>query len=186
MKTELQHTDDLIRLGQLIENMTVALFINIDGAGAVVSRPMAPLEMDGGGALWFFTDLRSSKIDHLSSVNVSFIDPSGGTYVSVSGYGEIYTGQEHIARLWTPLAKPWFPDGPDSQHLALLKVIPVTAEYWDASHSRMVRMLAMAASIVAGEPVAQGEHGTLTTLAGALPADLSATPQKEYPWHLGA
>jgi len=33
--------------------------------GALAGRTMAPLEMDANGVLWFFTDLRPSKVNHL-------------------------------------------------------------------------------------------------------------------------
>ena len=52
----------------------------------------------------------------------------------------------------------------DSPHLGLLKVIPETAEYWDAPNSKMVRMLAMDASIVARKPIGIGENAKLTAL----------------------
>ena len=168
MRTEIQGNAGLIRLSKLIEHMSAAMLTNLDGEGALVSRPMAPLEMDRSGALWFFTDLRSSKVEHLRIANLSFTDPSRGTYVSVSGHGEVFTERARIDRLWTPFARPWFPEGPDSAHLGLLRITPATAEYWDASHCKMVRMFAMAASVVAGKPVGLGEHGVLTDLSSAV------------------
>lgn len=170
MKILSQRTPELIRLGELIEDIPVAM-LTTPGAGAgpgngqaLVSRPMAPLEMDAEGALWFFTDRRSSKVEHLQSINLSFADPAHGRYVSIAGHGELVDDRGRIERLWTAFAKPWFPDGPDSPELVLLKVQPHTAEVWDAPHSRMVRMFAMAASVVSGKPVGLGEHETLTDL----------------------
>jgi hypothetical protein len=40
-------------------------------------------------------------------------------------------------------------------------------EYWDAPNSKVVRMVAMAASVVAGKPIGMGDHGTLTHLTPA-------------------
>lgn len=165
MKTETQGSEDLSRLCKMIENISVAMLTNLDDAGNLVSRPMSPLEMDGAGALWFFTDNRSTKIEHLRIVNLSFADSAAGTYVSMSGHAEIDMDRARMERLWTSFARPWFPDGPDSVNLALLKFVPGTAEYWDAPHSKMVRMIAMATSVVAGKPVGLGEHDTLTGLS---------------------
>lgn len=164
MNTVPQASADLTRLSELIENLPVAMLTNLDAAGEFVSRPMTPLEMDGQGALWFFTDLRAQKVEHLRVANLSFADTANGTYVSLSGRGDIDTDLGRIERLWTPHAKPWFPEGPDSPHLALLKFIPSTAEYWDAPDSKMVRMFAMAVSAVAGKPIDLGDHETLTGL----------------------
>jgi len=84
--------------------------------------------------------------------------------VSLSGHGELVHDRERIKMLWTSFAKPWFPEGPETPNLALLKFVPHSAEYWDAPSSRMVRLLAMAASAIAGKPIGMGEHDTLTNL----------------------
>jgi general stress protein 26 len=166
MKLHPQPTKELTRLGELIEDMPVAMMTTLDGGGALVSRPMTTLEMDETGALWFFVDLRSTKLAQLHKVNLSFADSGNSSYVSLSGRGHTDTDPERIQALWTPFAKPWFPDGPSSANLALLKFSPSAAEFWDANSSRMVRLFAMVASIVAGKPVVMGEHESFTDLAG--------------------
>lgn len=174
MKTEPQRSADLTQLCELIEDMSVAMLTNFDDEGAMVSRPMSPLEMDVNGTLWFFTDRRSTRAEHLRVLNLSFTDPEQSTYVSLSGRGELDSDRSHIARPWTSLAKPWFPDGPDSANLTVLKFMPETAEYWDAPDSKMVRMVAMAASIVTGKSIGMGEHDTLTALSPRVPHTISA------------
>ena len=167
MKIHAQSSAALTQLGQLIENISVAMLTNQDSDGTLVSRPMSPLEMDVNGAIWFFTDVNSSKVDQLRKVNLSFADTARASFVSLAGHGELEADPAHIRQLWTPFMKPWFPDGPDSPNLALLKFVPETAEYWDAPHSKMVRMAAMAASVVAGKPIGMGDHDTLTGLSSA-------------------
>ena len=165
MHTEPQTKPELSHICALIESIPVAMLTTFDHHGALVSQPMVPLEMDDHGALWFFTDLRSEKTEHLQVVNLSFTDVERATYVSISGHGEIHGDREELERLWTPVARPWFPDGVESTHLGLLKIVPHAAEYWDVPHSRMVRMVAMAASAVVGRPVGLGTHETLTDLS---------------------
>ena len=164
MKIQAQQSAGLRELAQLIEPMSVAMLTGSDGDGMLASRPMSPLEMDADGAIWFFTDARSTKADHLAPLNLGFSDNAASTYVSIAGRGELHTDRETIDRLWSAAARPWFPEGKDSPNLALLKFLPHTAEYWDAPGSRMVRMLAMAASVVAGKPIGMGDHATLTGL----------------------
>jgi len=167
MKIEAQASADLTQIAQMIEGIAVAMLTTVEADGALASRPMAPLEMDTTGALWFFTDLRSSKVEHLRVANLAFTDAGRGTYVSLSGRGEIDTDRGRIAQLWTPMAKPWFPHGPTSTELGLLKFVPLAADYWDASSSRMVRAFSLIASAVTGKPIAVGEHGSLTGLSAA-------------------
>jgi general stress protein 26 len=158
MKLQPQNTPELARLGDLIEGMPVAMMVTLDDTGELAARPMTTLEMDANGALWFFTDLRSTKLAQLQAVNLSYADSGKSSYVSFSGQGHIDTDAVRIQELWTPWAKPWFPEGPASPDLALLKFVPRQGEFWDASSSRMVRLFAMVASIVAGKPVAMGDH----------------------------
>ena len=165
MKIEPQSSTELIALAKRIDGINIVMMTTINPEGALVSRPMSPIEMDAMGAIWFFSDLRSEKVEHLRVVNVAFSDEDNATYVSISGRGEIHVERAHIEKLWTPFARPWFPEGPESTNVALLKFVPEAAEYWDAPNSKMVRMLAMAASIVASQPIGMGEHDTLSNLA---------------------
>ena len=170
MKTATQTSAELTRLAKLIENIPIAMLTTLDDDGALASRPMTALEMDAQGTLWFFTDVQSTKVDHLRAVNLSFTDRDQGTYVSLSGHGEVDNDRAHIHSLWSAFAKPWFPDGPDSSNLALLKFIPDRADYWDGPSSKMVRAFGTIASAIAGKPVAMGEHGSLTALSASTQA----------------
>ena len=161
MKIETQKTEELVQLGKLIENMRVCMLTTLNEDYVMVAKPMSPQEMCEEGAIWFLTDANSAKVQHLQLMNLAFSNESQGTYVSISGHGEIIKDHARIESLWTVFARPWFPDGVDSSNLALLKFVPKVAEYWDAPHSKMVRLFAMAASIAAAKPIGMGEHGNL-------------------------
>jgi len=165
MKTEAQTSAERTQLCQLIKHLQFAMLTTTDSENQLVSRPMAPLEMAADGSIWFFSDLKSAKITQLRSLNLAFTDADRGTYVSISGHGEIVNDAAAIKRLWTPAAKPWFPEGPNSPNLCLIKIVPEIAEYWDAPDCKMVRMLAMAASVITGKPIGMGDHEVLTKLA---------------------
>ena len=164
MHVEHQSSADLAHLAELISPIGFAMLTNFDAAGALTSRPMAPVRMDAHGAIWFLIDLESTKADRLQVLNLTFTDADHSTYVSLAGHGELDTDRVRIARLWTDAAKPWFPDGPGSVNLALLKFVPHTAEYWDGPRSRIVRSIALVTSKLIGQPVGLGEHGTVTQL----------------------
>ncbi len=165
MKIQPQTNAERQKLATLIQPMdSVAMLTSQNAEGALVSRPMAPLEMDAQGAIWFFTDRNSAKVEQLRTLNLSFSDAERGTYVSLCGHGDLETDRSHIKRLWTPLARPWFPDGTDSENLALLKFTPSAAEYWDAVDTKMVHLFATAVSVIAARPIGMGEHGRIGQL----------------------
>ena len=144
MKIKPQKTGELTKLGELIEDMSVAMLTTFnDAEGMLMSRPMSPQEMCEQGAIWFLTDPSTNKVKHLQVMNLGFSNESDSTYVSISGHGEIVDDRARIESLWTVFAKPWFPNGADSSNLTLLKFVPHAAEYRDAPNSKMVRMLAM-------------------------------------------
>ena len=165
MNIKPQNTHELTKLGELIEDMSVAMLTTFEEEeGLLMNRPMSPREMCEQGAIWFLTDPHSNKVKHLQVMNLGFPNESDSNYVSISGHGEIVDNRARIESLWTVFAKPWFPVGEDSSNLALLKFVPHSAEVWDAPNSKMVRMLAMAASIVAATPIGMGENGNLKAL----------------------
>ena len=162
MKIHTQPNAELQKLASLIEPLDrVAMLTSQDADGALGSRPMAPLEMDDHGAIWFFTDVHSARVEQLRSLNLSFSDAERGTYVSLCGHGDLEVDRAHIKRLWSPLARPWFPQGTESENLALLKFTPSAAEYWDAVNTKMVHLFATAISVIAARPIGMGEHGHL-------------------------
>lgn len=164
MHIQPQHTEALQKLADLIEDFKVAMLTFINEEGQLVSQPMGPLEMDSEGAIWFFTDRHSEKASHLHPMNLAFSGESEAVYVSLSGSAELHFESERKQALWSAFARPWFPQGPDSPDLCLLKFMPHTAEYWDAPHSQVVRLFAMAASIAASRPIGLGEHGRIQHL----------------------
>lgn len=165
MNIKPQKTAQQAQLSVMIKDMSVAMLTTFDEEeGLLKSFPMSPLEMCEQGAIWFLTDPNSNKVKHLQVMNLAFSNEPESTYVSISGHGEIVDDRARIEDLWTPFARPWFPDGVNSSNLALLKFVPHSAEFWDAPNSKMVRMLAIAASIMAEKPIGMGNHGNLNVL----------------------
>ena len=164
MKITEQRTEERIQLAALIEHIPIALLTLQDDERGLLGRPMAAQEMDAEGCIWFLVDQRALENENLRTANLSFVDHEKSTYVSISGFCELLFDRDHITRLWTESARPWFPEGSESGYVALLKFTPEFAEFWDSPHSRTVRLFAMAASIVTGKPMGLGVHDTLGDL----------------------
>jgi len=161
MKIEKQDSPERQRLAELLEPARVAMLTTLDDQGQLTSKPMSPIELDAQGCIWFFTDRQSTTAAQLERLNLSVCNVERGDYVSVVARGELLEDRERAKALWTPMARPWFPDGPESPQLRLLKIVPHSVEYWDSPNSKMVRLFAIAASVAAAKPVGLGEHGNL-------------------------
>lgn len=149
-------------LKEKIENIEVCMFTTLDQSGMIVSRPMATRQMDPDGTLWFFTNEYSEKVDDVEmfeNINLAYSDVGEQTYVSIAGSAELVTDRNRMEQLWSPMLKAWFPKGLDDPRLGLIKVIPHTAEYWNATSSKMEQIFKMAKAIMKGKQYESGEHG---------------------------
>jgi general stress protein 26 len=165
-----QDSIELTRLAEWIADMPVAMWTSGGPEDTLVSRPMSLLEMDEQGVLWFLVDQRSAKVEHLGRVNLSFSDPARAHYVSVSGAGAIEHDRRMIERLWNAFAHTWFPDGPQSAHLALLKFVPAAAEQWEAPNWGIVHVVDRTAAADNDPAQSSGGRDALTA-APALAAN---------------
>jgi general stress protein 26 len=153
----------LRKLNELIKYSRVAMMTTIREDGMPHSRPMATQQMETDGDLWFFTGWSTEKareIELFPLVNLSYADPNGNTYVSISGHAQLLRDPERARELWNPLYKAWFPKGLEDPDLALLKVTVEHAEYWDAPSGNMVPLAGLVRSIVTGKPPTV-EHGEM-------------------------
>jgi general stress protein 26 len=162
MEAKTQQNPQMEKVKDLIHDIRIGMLTTINTDGHLVSRPMACMEIDIDGSLWFFTKKNSPKVDQVEQVeqqvNVAFAHPGDASYVSVSGRAEEVYDRAKIDEVWSDMAKPWFPGGKDDPELTLLHVRTDMAEYWDSTSSRMVRLLEMARAIATGDTYKEGEN----------------------------
>lgn len=147
------------KLWQLVENIDVTMLSSLDG-NTIRSRPMMVIQNEYNGTLWFFTRLSSHKAQELkqhTEVGLSFCDIKNETFVSVSGTASLIQDKEKIQSLWNQMIELWFPEGKDSDDIALLAVNVHQAEYWDA-HNKVRQIFELVSAKVKSEQPAIGEH----------------------------
>lgn len=152
------------KLKEKIEDIEICMFSTVEPDGKIVSRPMSTRKMDPDGTLWFFTNELSEKADEVEAyenVNLAYSNVSKQSYLSVSGSAEVVKDRMVVEKLWSPILKAWFPRGLEDPNLALIKVIPHTAEYWNATASKMEQIVNVAKAIMQGKQYESGEHGQI-------------------------
>lgn len=160
MRKDKQANAQMQKLADLIDASPIAMLTTGDDDGALRSRPLATLEMDGEGRLWFFTAMSSGKvgeIDQHRKLNLSYANPEKHSYVSVSGSARLFRDRDKMRDLWTPWIEPWFPDGLNDPDLGLLEITVHEAEYWDTPVGAG-RLLSLAKALT-GDTDSVAEHG---------------------------
>jgi general stress protein 26 len=158
-------TQNIQKLGKLIKGIRIAMLTTTETDGTLRSRPMATQQLDFDGELWFFTGKSSHKVVEIGSdyhVNLSYADPSDHRYVSVSGTAQLIIDAAKAKELWNPLLMAWFPRGLEDPDLALLRVAPTQAEYWDSPGSGVVHAIGFVKALLTGQRANPGEHAQIS------------------------
>lgn len=165
MEKNLQRKEALEKFTKLVKEVNVCMFITNNHDGEEThTRPMATVDVEEDGTLWFYTDIRSIKVDEVATdqdVHLVYAHPGKDSYLDVWGTASTVTDREKIKEKWTPMVKVYFADGADDPNLALLKVQPQDSYYWDTETGKMIYFLKAAASVVTGKRLAEGAEGKL-------------------------
>ena len=156
------HDDDLDTIRTLLRAARTATVTTRTASGALHSRPLALLEGDFDGTLWFFTADPSPKTEDLRvhpEVNVAVGSDKG--YLSLSGTGRVDRDPARIDELWNPWAEAYFENGRQDPAVALLRVDVETAELWDTEKPLIVKAFEIGRAIMTKTPPDVGDSTTL-------------------------
>jgi general stress protein 26 len=145
-------TSEVQQVGALISKARFAFVTTSAADGRLLSRPLAVLERDFDGDLYFFTMEPSSKTDQVaadSQVNVSM--QCGDDYLSIAGTASVTRDQQLIDELWNAHAEAWFEQGREDPAVALLKVHADSAEYWTMDSPKPINVIKYAKAILTGD-----------------------------------
>lgn len=150
-----EHTEQVTRVAEMVERAQSCMLTTMTLDGRHHARPMAVQEVEFDGDLWFFAYSDSAKVaDALANpqVNVSFANDKDAEWTSITGTVEVVEDRQKAEELWSAPLKIWFPDGPGTPGLVLLKVHAEGAEYWDGPSSKVARMFGAVRAAVSGDP----------------------------------
>lgn len=145
---------DFNELWERIKDHRTAMFTTVSQDGMIHSRPMMTQEREADMDLWFVSSLNTEKIDEIKAnpkIGVLYYRDADNAYVSIAGTAEINTDKALIRSKWKEDWKVWFPEGPDQTDIALIKVTPIEAEYWEPKGGKLTVMFEMARGYITGE-----------------------------------
>lgn len=156
--------ESLARTKKIAEDIRYCMMTTLTPEGHLLSRPMTALEMDAEGCLWFFASEESEQtvaFDFDENVNLAFAAPGDSQYLSIAGTATMVKDRAKVAALWNPWAAAWFPEGKDDPRLCLIKVHPISAEYWEGP-AKVVQLFGIAKAILTHSRYdTGGEHAKL-------------------------
>ena len=161
MSQQPTHSEAIKKINELIKGKQIAMLTSVSDEGHFHARPMAVLDVDFDGDLWFFTQKNTSKVEqiqHEARVNVAYSDPSNQDYVSLAGDARLVVDKALNEKYWQPQFEAWFPDGLDDPELALLRIEVQGAEYWDAPSSTIAHIKGFIQTKISGEQQHVGDH----------------------------
>jgi general stress protein 26 len=156
-------TDETRKVAELITSAgRIAMLTTRAPDGTLISRPMALQEVEFDGDLWFFADAGSRKVAHVSAdpqVNVAV--GAASTWVSLTGGATVVRDLAKKRELWSKVVEAWFPDGPEADHVVLIRVEAWSAEYWDTPGGRVASLISLVKAKATGQPYSGGENETV-------------------------
>ena len=79
----------------------------------------------------------------------------------MSGRAAVVRDREKIRELWNTVADAWFPDGPDTPGVVLVRLHADSAEYWDSPGGRVATLFSLVKAKVTGSRYDGGENETV-------------------------
>lgn len=164
MEKNLSNEAALKKMKSAVESITICMMAAVDGDGA--SRPMSVAECDDNGDLWFFTKEDTDAGQEAGArkkVALHFSSPAKLNFLCVLGQSELVHDKAKMEKLFNPMMKTWFPDGLETPGIALIKVNPDSAHYWESNASRIELLYSWAKAQITGEPAdgSEGRSGSL-------------------------
>lgn len=160
-------TNSVHKLADLLRSIRVAFLVTGDGSGGLHARPMYTLAVDPetfDGELDFFTDADAVKVhelESLPSVLITYADTAANRYVIVHGTARVDRDVARARKLWSIHAQAWWPEGPESPNLAVIRVRVQRAEYWDGPSSARYA-LSLGKALMTGTRIdPPSDHGSM-------------------------
>ncbi len=160
----MRKTDNIDRVWDIVDTVGVCMLTTQFGEG-LRARPLEARPDRDAGVISFVTDIHSAKEDEIEAapdVGLVFIDSSANAYLSITGRARVMRDADKIKAAWRKTDEVWWPDGPTSPNVCLLRIEPVTAELWDGPASSVVAAFEFAKARLTGAEPNLGENRKVT------------------------
>lgn len=162
---DLSGADALAKLRDIVKHAKTCFFVTSDrNGGTADARPMAVLQVDNHGHLWFMSAADSHKNEELSinpNVDLFFAGTPHSDLLHVKGQASVSRDRAKIDELWSFVLKTWFTEGKDDPRISVIEVTPKDAYYWDNKHGNAVAGAKMLLGAAVGKTLDDSIEGHL-------------------------
>ena len=158
---EIEHIKKVRELAGKLTDIKIALLTTITEQGRPHSRPMYTFEIKDDGLIWMFISKDSRKFKEIQAnpeVVLNYSNPQHDLYITINGKAEVSENPTKIEELWSDRFKSWFTYGQTDPTLALLKITPEEAEYWDSPDLLLAQIVNLVKNTFSGNPYIEGEN----------------------------
>lgn len=150
-------------LWDLIEKQRFCMLSHRHADGKLHSHPLTTQNktLEADGCLYFFVSRKTEvgqRLQQDGNVNLSYANPDKDTWVSITGTARVIEDMAKKKELFNPIAKAWFPDGPEDPEMELVEVAIEEAEFWNVKENKLLQLLKMGKAAVTGKKPHLGEH----------------------------
>jgi general stress protein 26 len=138
----------LPEIAEILKDIDFVVLNTKTEAGEIAGRPMSnnrQVEYDGDS--WYFVDAESRTFADVSrdpKVSLSVQGKPGlfgkpPVFLTIEGEAELVQDPVELERRWQPELERWWPEGPQTPGLALVKVHATRIHYWDGGDEGELR-----------------------------------------------
>ena len=152
------------RLRELIKDVKYALLTTATPDGTLHSRPLTTLDWEFDGVAWFLVARGSrvaAEVGASPSVNLSYSSPDDDIFVSLAGRAQVSQDPGRARELWNRWAEMFFPEGPESPEVGVLRVDVRSAEYWSGPEGVVEKVTGAAKALISKDPSGLGHHARI-------------------------
>ena len=123
----------ITEIAKLMKKLDFCMMVTKDGRNTLHSRPMSNnRKVDYDGDSWFFAFRDSNKAKQIeNNPMVSLIFQSDDmTFVDCYGEATLLSNKEMIREKWVDGLEQWFPEGPETEGVCLIRVKAHRVQFW--------------------------------------------------------
>jgi general stress protein 26 len=119
------------KVWEMLKSIDICMFVT-HGAGDLRGRPMSTIPAREAGVIHLLTEAGSAAAQDVAARPEVLLSYQGKSdHVAVTGKARVIDDKALVARLWSPGAQVFWPEGPEASNVVAIAVTPDMADYWD-------------------------------------------------------